>query len=338
MHVVVCVQQLAFRHVSHVASPLVSPHDPPEGPGPGPGPPAAAEHALPHVSFAHADSAFSFAVPLGWAVSHAASHASSVQRSAQSMSAVQSVSFSHAVASAQQLVPRQESHVASPVSKPHALEPPPPPRPGPPPPPPHALVQLDCMQVVSASSSFAPLGCADMHAEIHASSMHASPHETSAVQSASFMHAVFSAQQLASMHVSHVASPVRRPHAPPAPPSAPPEGRATEGFFPALFASAETARATPPGRDSASFDCQLFAAAAREPALPGDGTLSMVVVLVHAKVIVDVMAITPKVIPRMCPPWVGAESGPCARAPTRTASMKNEGVPIPAALCKRNGR
>jgi len=117
----------------------------------------------------------------------------------------------------------------------------------------------------------------------------------SAVQSASFTHAEFCAQQLASMHESHVASPVRRPHVPA---SVPVGGSATD-FFTFAFASAETAFATPLGRDSASFDCHVFAAVCDPPLLPGVGTVSMVVVLVQAKVIADAMAIAPKVIALM---------------------------------------
>jgi hypothetical protein len=170
---------------------------------------------------AHVESAVIFAAPLGCAASHADSHAASVHFSAQSMSAVQSASPKHALACPQQLVSRHESHVGSPLPKPHALlegggPPPPPPAP---PPPPHALEQLVSMHWLSVSSSAAPVGCDDMHDEIHASSLHASPHAMSAVQSASATQALFCAQQLVSRQASQVASPVERPHdpAPPAP-------------------------------------------------------------------------------------------------------------------------
>ncbi len=294
--------------MSQEASPLVRPHEEGPGPGagPGPGPEEAPEHAVLHVVFAQAESAFIFAVPPGCAVSQAASHVSSLQRLAQSMSAVQSASPVHAFASAQQFVSRQESQVASPLPKPHALTPPSPP----PPPllPPHAEVQVDCMQVVSDSSSLAPLGWAVMHAEMHVSSVHASPHEMSAVQSASEIHAVFCAQQLASMQVSHVASPVPRPHAPAS--RLPPLGSPMVGFFWPFRAIAATVLATPLGRESARVDCQWLAAVGEvfPPAvLPGAPGVSIVVV--QANVSVDVMAITPKVINLMCPPR--PELAPC---------------------------
>ena len=84
-------------------------------------------------------------------------------------------------------------------------------------PPPHAAEQLVSTQVESVSSSAAPVGCADMQAEMHASSLQASPHVTRAVQSAFETQAVFWAQQLVSRHVSQVASPVESPQAPPPP-------------------------------------------------------------------------------------------------------------------------
>ena len=161
------------------------------------------------------------------------------------------------------------------------------------------------MQVVSAFSFVAPLGCALMQAEMHASSRHASPQEMSAVQSASDTQAVFSAQQLASMHVSHVASPLRSPHVPPSAPA--PPGTASPGFLPDFAAIAEMVFATPLGRESASFDCQWLACALALGVFPGASVVSMVVVLVHANVSVDVMAITPKVMALICPPkQVGA--------------------------------
>ena len=171
------------------------------------------------------------------------------------MSATQSASPVHAFAAPQQLVSRHESHIASPLPKPHALVD----GGGPPLPPPHCAPQPDCMQSMSAFSFVAPVGCADIHAEMHASSLHASPHEMSALQSASETHAVFSAQQVASMHVSHVASPVERPHVPPpSRPASPPESE-IEGF-PAVFEeSPAMVFASPPGRERASFDCQWLA-------------------------------------------------------------------------------
>jgi len=206
----VCAQQLASRHVSQVASPLVNPQEP--APGPGPGPEGGPPQAVPHAVLAQVESAVIFAVPVGCAASQAPSHAASVQAWAQSMRAVQSASPRQAFAVVQQLVSRHVSQVALPLPKPHALV-----DGGEDGPPPHAAEQLVSTQVESVSSSAAPVGCADMQAEMHASSLQASPHVTRAVQSAFETQAVFWAQQLVSRHVSQVASPVESPQAPPPP-------------------------------------------------------------------------------------------------------------------------
>jgi hypothetical protein len=167
---------------------------------------------LPHAVLAQVERAVIFAEPVGCAASQAASHAESVQAWAQSMRAVQSASPRQAFALAQQFVSRHVSQVALPLPKPHALV-----DGGEEGPPPHALEQLVSTHVESVSSSAAPVGCADMQAERHASSLQASPHVTSAVQSALETQAVFWAQQLVSRQVSQVGSPVESPHVPPPP-------------------------------------------------------------------------------------------------------------------------
>jgi hypothetical protein len=250
------------------------------------------------------ESAVSFAVPLGCAASQAVAHACVVHVSVQAMSAVQSVSPRHVFASAQQLASRHASHAAIPLPKPHALV-----EGGDEAPPPQALEQLVPTHVERVSSSAAPVGWADMHAERHASSVHASPHVRSAVQSASETHAVLAAQQLASRQVSQVGSPVESPHVPApasAPPAPPPDRTPSVGVRPCLVLadSAAIAEALPPGRETASFDRQPLAGdAAFEGAgslLPG--SVVRVSVIVQANSSVDVMAITPKVMTLICPP------------------------------------
>lgn len=291
--------------MSQVATPLVSPHDA----GPGPGPDDAPPHVPPHAVFAHVESAVIFAVPAGCALSHAASHAESLQVWAQSMSAVQSASPRQAFASPQQFVSRQLSHAAAPVPKPHAL------LGGPEEPPPHAVAQLVPTHVESESSSAAPVGCAVMQPERHASSRHASPHVTSAVQSASETHAVFGAQQLVSRHVSQVASPVESPHdAPPPPPLRVFRAR-RDGAAPTFAESAAIAAALAPGRERVSFDRQPLSAGFSTGFEDAGSVLSasvvLVSVIVQARLIVDVMAITPKIFAFIRPPR-GRTSVPAA--------------------------
>jgi hypothetical protein len=291
MHAVVSAQQLASRHVSHVGSPLVSPQDPGPG-GPASGPPGGGPlQAAPQLVSAHVEIALSFAVPVGCADSHAETHASSAQRSAQSRSAVQSASERHAFASPQQFVSRHESHVGSPLPKPHALPGGGPPGGGPP----HCEAQLDSTHLESESRRPAPVGCEDMHAEIHASSAHASPHAMSALQSGSATHALFSAQQLASRQVSQVGSPLVRPQEPP--PPGPPDFRCVPGFTLALFASAEITDAL---RDvrllRESFVRHAAGCTVDDGSEPPGSSMVLVSVIVQAHANVDVMAITPKIL------------------------------------------
>ncbi len=293
MHAFVSEQQLVSRQVSHVASPLVSPHDPAGGlPGGGPD---GTLHAVPQVLFAHDESALSFVAPEGCDVSHVAMQAEVVQLRAQSRSAMQSLSPRHAFASPQQFVSRHESHFVSPLAKPQVLvlgggfE-------GPPP---QAVVQLVSMQVKSVSRMAVPVGCAVRQLLMHVSSVHALPHVMSAVQSASFTHAAFWVQQLVSRHESHVASPVWSPHVPPAPPN----GVMPEPFAPPLFFPSAAIAAAFPGFESESFECHpsAFGSSVFASGL-GPEVVVVVSVTVHAMVNVDVMAITPQVIAFMCPP------------------------------------
>jgi hypothetical protein len=314
MHVVVSAQQLASRHVSHVGLPLVSPQEPGlgPGPGPGPGPGEGPPQALPHDVLAHVESAVIFEVPAGCAASHAASHALSPHALAQSMSAMHSASLRQAFASAQQLVSRQLSHAGVPLSKPHALL-----DGGDDEPPPHAVEQLFSTHVESVSKSAAPVGCAEKHVEKHASSLQASPHATSAVQSASPTQAVFSAQQLAPRHESQVGSPVARPQVPPLLPD-----RRRTGVWVIFFCeSAAIADALPTARATASFDFHSPSGAAGfDVEAPGSAPRDSVVVVsvtVQAHASVDVMAITPKVMPLMCSSEAGLNRARSLGRPSR---------------------
>jgi len=253
---------------------------------------------LPQFVFAQVESAESFVAPEGCALSHDAKQAFVVQFAAQSRSAMQSLSPRQAFASPQQFVSRHVSQVAAPLANPQVLVL----GGGPPPPPPQAVVQLDSMQVKSPSRIAAPVGWAEKQALKHVSSVHALPHVMSAVQSVSFTHAAFCVQQLVSRHVSQVVSPVESPHFPPPaigrvpgvsllPPREPPESAASpDAFF---------------GFASASFDLNAPEASSFGAVDSGFWPSVVVVVVsvtVHANVIADVMAITPKVVSRMCPP------------------------------------
>lgn len=237
---------------------------------------------------AHVDTALIFAEPPGCAASHALTHAPVVQPSAQSMSAMQSASPRHVFATPQQLVSRHESHVASPLAKPHALTD------GPPEGPPHAAEQLVSTHEESESSSRAPLGCAEKQAPKQASSVHALPHAISAVQSASATHAAFGAQQLASRHASHVASPVERPQLPA--PFVFVEPSFGADFLPDAFvASAAIAVVLSTLFESARLVRNVTVASAPSGSARPD-VFRISVVVVHAKVNVDAMAIAPKVV------------------------------------------
>jgi hypothetical protein len=133
-HAFASAQQLVPKHALQAASPLSNPQLVPGGP-PGGGPPP---HALEQLDSTHRATFSRSAAPVGCADKQAEMQASLVHAFPQVMSAVQSASPTHAVLSAQQLAPRQESQVASPDESPQAPLPerkPPRPLPAPPPPP-----------------------------------------------------------------------------------------------------------------------------------------------------------------------------------------------------------
>lgn len=154
-------------------------------------------------------------VPVGWAVSQAVAHASSVHASRHTKSALPSGSRTTASDSAQQFASRQLSHVPSPDDRPQlgALgggvggggEDPPV----------HAA-QLFSTHDERLVSSAVPAGCAVSQAVSHVESLQESRQSMRFVQSASFRHEVTSLQHVVVRHASQVGSPlVTPPHAPP---------------------------------------------------------------------------------------------------------------------------
>jgi hypothetical protein len=153
--------------------------------------------------------------------------------------------------------------------------------------------------------------------------VHALPQVMSAVQSASFTHAVFSVQQLVSRQLSHVGSPDESPHVPPDFKCIGPSGI----FFRPSAASAASSRTR---FEIASFVRQLCGAAV----LAGGCVCGAVVsVIVQAKVNVDVMAITPKVVGFMGPP------SRCRYLPSPPRRRGEGKLPfMPAPSCQRRAR